>query len=173
ADNVSLGRFTLSGIPPAPRGVPKIEVTFDINADGILTVTAKDLGTNKEMSVKITAPHRLSKEEIDKMIKEAEKYAEEDRRKKEEAILINDAESLIYSVEKALSEFGDKINQETKQKIEETMKSLRDAISKREIQTIKSKMEELRKAAQEIGAVIYQQAQFQKESQKHDDKTQT
>ncbi|MEM4206657.1 MAG: molecular chaperone DnaK [Nitrososphaerota archaeon] len=173
ADNVSLGRFTLSGIPPAPRGVPKIEVTFDINADGILTVTAKDLGTNKEMSVKITAPHRLSKEEIDKMIKEAEKYAEEDKRKKEEAILINDAESLIYSVEKALSEFGDKINQETKQKIEETMKSLRDAISKREIQTIKSKMEELRKAAQEIGAVIYQQAQFQKESQKHDDKTQT
>ncbi|MEM4212600.1 MAG: molecular chaperone DnaK, partial [Nitrososphaerota archaeon] len=115
ADNVSLGRFTLSGIPPAPRGVPKIEVTFDINADGILTVTAKDLGTNKEMSVKITAPHRLSKEEIDKMIKEAEKYAEEDKRKKEEAILINDAESLIYSVEKALSEFGDKINQETKQ----------------------------------------------------------
>jgi len=173
ADNVSLGRFTLSGIPPAPRGVPKIEVTFDINADGILTVTAKDLGTNKEMSVKITAPHRLSKEEIDKMIKEAEKYAEEDRRKKEEAILINDAESLIYSVEKALSEFGDKINQETKQKIEETMKSLRDAISKREIQTIKSKMEELRKAAQEIGAVIYQQAQFQQKSQKHDDKTQT
>lgn len=159
ADNVSLGRFTLSGIPPAPRGVPKIEVTFDINADGILTVTAKDLGTNKEMSVKITAPHRLSKDEIDRMIKEAEKYAEEDRRKKEEAILINDAESLIYSVEKALSEFGDKITQETKQKIEESLKSLKDAISKRDVQTIKNKMEELRKAAQEIGAVIYQQAQ--------------
>ncbi len=159
ADNVSLGRFTLSGIPPAPRGVPKIEVTFDINADGILTVTAKDLGTNKEMSVKITAPHRLSKDEIDRMIKEAEKYAEEDRRKKEEAILINDAESLIYSVEKALSDFGDKITQETKQKIEESLKSLKDAISKRDVQTIKNKMEELRKAAQEIGAVIYQQAQ--------------
>lgn len=171
ADNVSLGRFTLSGIPPAPRGVPKIEVTFDINADGILTVTAKDLGTNKEMSVKITAPHRLAKEEIDRMIKEAEKYAEEDRRKKEEAILINDAESMIYSVEKALSEFGDKISQDTKQKIEEVMRSLRDAISKREVQTIKTKMEELRKAAQEIGAVIYQQAQSQKESQKHDAKT--
>jgi len=167
ADNVSLGRFTLSGIPPAPRGVPKIEVTFDINADGILTVTAKDLGTNKEMSVKITAPHRLSKEEIERMIKEAEKYAEEDKRKKEEAVLINDAESLIYSVEKALSEFGDKITQETKQKIENAVKALKEAISKRDVQSIKSKMEELRKTAQEIGAVIYQQSQSAaKESQK-------
>ena len=167
ADNVSLGRFTLSGIPPAPRGVPKIEVTFDINADGILTVTAKDLGTNKEMSVKITAPHRLSKEDIERMIKEAEKYAEEDKRKKEEAVLINDAESLIYSVEKALSEFGDKIPQETKQKVENSMKSLKDAVSKRDIQSIRNKMDELRKTAQEIGAVIYQQSQPEsKESQK-------
>jgi len=167
ADNVSLGRFTLSGIPPAPRGVPKIEVTFDINADGILTVTAKDLGTNKEMSVKITAPHRLSKEDIERMIKEAEKYAEEDKRKKEEAVLINDAESLIYSVEKALSEFGDKIPQETKQKVENAMKSLKDAVSKRDIQSIRNKMDELRKTAQEIGAVIYQQSQPEsKESQK-------
>lgn len=167
ADNVSLGRFTLSGIPPAPRGVPKIEVTFDINADGILTVTAKDLGTNKEMSVKITAPHRLSKEEIERMIKEAEKYAEEDKRKKEEAMLINDAESLIYSVEKALSEFGDKIPQETKQKVENAVKSLKDAVSKRDIQSIRSKMDELRKTAQEIGAVIYQQSQPEsRESQK-------
>lgn len=167
ADNVSLGRFTLSGIPPAPRGVPKIEVTFDINADGILTVTAKDLGTNKEMSVKITAPHRLSKEEIERMIKEAEKYAEEDKRKKEEAMLINDAESLIYSVEKALSEFGEKIPQDTKKKIEDVMKSLKDAVSKRDIQSIRNKMDELRKTAQEIGAVIYQQSQSEaKESQK-------
>ncbi len=158
ADNVSLGRFTLDGIPPAPRGVPRIEVTFDINADGILTVTAKDLGTNKEMSVKITAPHRLSREEIEKMIKEAEQYAEQDRRRKEEAMLKNEAESLLYTVDKALGEYGSKLSEDVRKRIQETSDKLREALRKSDIPAIKSLMEELRKAAQEIGTVIYQQS---------------
>jgi len=158
ADNVSLGRFTLDGIPPAPRGVPRIEVTFDINADGILTVTAKDLGTNKEMSVKITAPHRLSREEIERMIKEAEQYAEQDRRRKEEAMLKNEAESLLYTVDKALGEYGSKLSEDVRKRIQETSDKLREALRKSDIPAIKSLMEELRKAAQEIGTVIYQQS---------------
>ncbi len=158
ADNVSLGRFTLDGIPPAPRGVPRIEVTFDINADGILTVTAKDLGTNKEMSVKITAPHRLSREEIERMIKEAEQYAEQDRRRKEEAMLKNEAESLLYTVEKAMAEYGSRISEDVSKRIRETADKLREALRKSDISAIKSLVEELRKAAQEIGTVIYQQS---------------
>ncbi len=158
ADNVSLGRFTLDGIPPAPRGVPRIEVTFDINADGILTVTAKDLGTNKEMSVKITAPHRLSREEIERMIKEAEQYAEQDRRRKEEAMLKNEAESLLYTVEKAMAEYGSRIGEDVSKRIRETADKLREALRKSDIAAIKSLVEELRKAAQEIGTVIYQQS---------------
>ncbi|MEM2067477.1 MAG: molecular chaperone DnaK [Nitrososphaerota archaeon] len=158
ADNVSLGRFTLDGIPPAPRGVPRIEVTFDINADGILTVTAKDLGTNKEMSVKITAPHRLSRGEIERMIKEAEQYAEQDKRRKEEAMLKNEAESLLYTVDKAMSEYGSRLSEESRNRIKEASERLREALKKSDIQGIKSSMETLRKVAQEIGAVIYQQS---------------
>ncbi|MEM0444471.1 MAG: molecular chaperone DnaK [Nitrososphaerota archaeon] len=158
ADNVSLGRFVLDGIPPAPRGVPRIEVSFDINADGILTVTAKDLGTNKEMSVKITAPHKLTREEIERMIREAEKYAEQDRRKKEEATLKNEAESLLYTVDKAMSEYGSKLSEETRNRIKAASDKLREAIKKSDIQEIKTSMESLRKEAQEIGAVLYQQS---------------
>lgn len=158
ADNVSLGRFSLDGIPPAPRGVPRIEVTFDINADGILTVTAKDLGTGKEMSVKITAPHRLSREDIERMIKEAEQFAEQDRRRKEEAMLKNEAESLLYTVDKAMSEYGSRLREETRNRIKEEADRLREALKKSDIQGIKSSMESLRKVAQEIGAVIYQQS---------------
>ncbi|PUA34114.1 MAG: molecular chaperone DnaK [Candidatus Terraquivivens tikiterensis] len=159
ADNISLGRFTLSGIPPAPRGVPRIEVTFDIDVNGILTVTAKDLGTGKDVSVKITAPHRLSKEEIERMIKEAEMYAEQDRKKKEEAELRNEAESLIYTIEKALKDFGDKVPGDVKSRIEESLKNLKDALAGKDVQEIKKRMEELKKVAQEMGTVIYQQAQ--------------
>ncbi|MCS7145702.1 MAG: molecular chaperone DnaK [Nitrososphaerota archaeon] len=158
ADNVSLGRFSLDGIPPAPRGVPRIEVTFDINADGILTVTAKDLGTGKEMSVKITAPHRLSREDIDRMIREAEQFAEQDRRRKEEAMLKNEAESLLYTVDKAMSEYGSRLSEEARNRIKEASDRLREALKKSDIQGIKSAMETLRKVAQEIGAVIYQQS---------------
>ncbi|MEM0089720.1 MAG: molecular chaperone DnaK [Nitrososphaerota archaeon] len=159
ADNISLGRFVLDGIPPAPRGVPRIEVTFDIDVNGILTVTAKDLGTGRDVSVKITAPHRLSKEEIDRMIKEAEMYAEQDRKRKEEAELRNEAESLIYTIEKGLKEFGDKVPSNVKSRVEESLKKLKDALEGKDVQKIKIRMEELRKVAQEMGTVIYQQSQ--------------
>jgi molecular chaperone DnaK len=158
ADNISLGRFVLDGIPPAPRGVPRIEVTFDIDVNGILTVTAKDLGTGKDVSVKITAPHRLSKEEIDRMIKEAEMYAEQDRKKKEEAELRNEAESLVYTIEKALKDFGDKVPNNVKSRVEESLKKLKNALADKDVQEIKNKMEELKKVAQEMGTVIYQQS---------------
>jgi molecular chaperone DnaK len=155
ADNVSLGRFTLSGIPPAPRGVPKIEVTFDINADGILTVTAKDLGTGKDVSVKITAPHRLSKEEVERMIREAEQFAEQDRRKKQEAELRNEADAMVYTVEKALAELGDKVPAETKKEVEEDVKKLKEALAGKDVQAIKDALEWLRKSAQKIGGAVY------------------
>ncbi|MCL7399065.1 MAG: molecular chaperone DnaK [Thaumarchaeota archaeon] len=158
ADNISLGRFVLDGIPPAPRGVPRIEVTFDIDVNGILTVTAKDLGTGKDVSVKITAPHRLSKEEIDRMIKEAEMYAEQDRKKKEEAELRNEAESLVYTIEKVLKDFGDKVPNNVKSRVEESLKKLKNALADKDVQEIKNRMEELKKVAQEMGTVIYQQS---------------
>ncbi|MCS7136132.1 MAG: molecular chaperone DnaK [Nitrososphaerota archaeon] len=164
ADNISLGRFVLDGIPPAPRGVPRIEVTFDIDVNGILTVTAKDLGTGKDVSVKITAPHRLSKEEIDRMIKEAEMYAEQDRKKKEEAELRNEAESLVYTIEKGLKEFGDKVPSNIKSRVEEALSKLKNALAGKDVQEIKSRMEELRKVAQDMGMVIYQQSTQQSSS---------
>ncbi len=157
ADNVSLGRFTLSGIPPAPRGVPKIEVTFDINADGILTVTAKDLGTGKDVSVKITAPHRLSKEEIERMIREAEQFAEQDRRKKQEAELRNEADAMIYTVEKAMKELADKIPEDVKKEVEDDLKKLREALAGKDVQAIKDALERLRRSSQKIGGAVYGQ----------------
>ncbi|MDP3804785.1 MAG: molecular chaperone DnaK, partial [Candidatus Omnitrophota bacterium] len=111
-DNVELGRFDLVGIPPAPRGIPQIEVTFNIDVNGIVHVNAKDLGTNKEQSIKITAPKKLSKEEIDKFVKEAEKFASEDEKRKDEVDLVNQADTLVYATEKALKEYGDKVSQE-------------------------------------------------------------
>lgn len=155
ADNVSLGRFTLSGIPPAPRGVPKIEVTFDINADGILTVTAKDLGTGKDVSVKISAPHRLSKEEVERMIREAEQFAEQDRRKKQEAELRNEADSMIYTVEKALKEMGDKIGADIKKEVEADISKLKETLAGKDITAIKNALEKLRVSAQKIGSAVY------------------
>ncbi|NUM88234.1 MAG: Hsp70 family protein, partial [Bdellovibrionales bacterium] len=112
ADNVSLGRFDLQDIPPAPRGMPQIEVTFDIDANGIVHVTAKDLGTGKEQSIKISASNKLSKEEIDKFVKQAEEYAEADKKKKEEIETKNEADTVIYATEKALKDHGDKVTQD-------------------------------------------------------------
>jgi len=155
ADNVSLGRFTLSGIPPAPRGVPKIEVTFDINADGILTVTAKDLGTGKDVSVKITAPHRLSKEEIERMVKEAEQFAEQDKRKRQEAELRNEADAMIYTVEKALNELRDKVPEDVRKEVEEDLKKLKEALGGKDVMAIKDALERLRKSAQKLGGAVY------------------
>ena len=122
-DNTELGRFDLVGIPPAPRGVPQIEVTFDIDANGIVHVHAKDLGTGKEQSIKITAPKKLSKEEIDKMVKEAEKFAEEDKKRKEEVDTINQADTLCYTVEKSLKDYGNKISASEKENIEKKLKA--------------------------------------------------
>jgi len=168
-DNTSLGQFNLVGIPPAPRGVPQIEVTFDIDANGILNVSAKDLGTGKEQKITITASTKLSKEEIDRMIKEAKEHEEEDKRRKEEVEVRNNAESLIYTTEKTLSEFGDKIGKEQKDKINEKLKSLKESLSGKDVNEIRKKMDELSKAIQEVGAIIYQQAQA-KASQQQEQK---
>ncbi|QHN07733.1 molecular chaperone DnaK [Methanothermobacter sp. THM-2] len=158
ADNTSLGRFQLVGIPPAPRGVPQIEVTFDIDANGILNVSAKDLGTGKEQAITITAPNKLSEEEIKQKIEEAKKHAEEDRRKQEEIEIRNNADSMIYTAEKTLEELGDKVPADKKEAVEKQVSELRELIAGDDVQAIKSKTEELTKTVQEIGAVIYQQA---------------
>jgi len=163
-DNVSLGSFTLEGIPPAPRGVPQIEVTFDINADGVLNVSAKDLGTGKEMSIKIEAATKLSEEEKERMVREAEEYAEADRRLREEAETRNQADTLIYSTEKMLGELGDKIPEDLKSRIKSSLESLRGALKEGDIGEVKKKMEELQRVTQEAGAAIYQQAQTAQQS---------
>ncbi|MGQ9781253.1 MAG: molecular chaperone DnaK [Nitrososphaeria archaeon] len=158
ADNVSLGMFNLEGIPPALRGVPQIEVTFDIDANGILNVTAKDLGTGKEAKITITASTKLSKEMKEKMVKEAEQFAEQDRKRREEAELRNDAEALIYTSEKTKRDLSEKLTQQQKDDIDKAVAALKEALAGKELDKIKAKMEELRKVLQEVGTVIYQQA---------------
>ncbi len=168
ADNSTLGRFQLVGIPPAPRGIPQIEVSFDIDANGIINVSAKDMGTGKEQRITITAPNKLSKDEIDKKVKEAEQHAEEDKKRQEEIEIRNNADSMIYTSEKTLEELGDKVDADKKSKIEELVKELRELIPGKDIDAIKTKTDELNKIIQEIGAAIYQeaqQAQAQQEAQ--------
>ncbi len=157
-DNISLGRFTLTGIPPAPRGIPQIEVTFDIDANGILHVSAKDLATKKEQRITITAPHRLSQEEIEQKIKEAEKYAQEDAKRREEIETRNQADNLIYTTEKMLKEAGDIATAEQKSRIEKAIAELKDALAGKDIQAIKSKMDALQNAVYELSAAMYQRA---------------
>ena len=158
-DNTDLGRFDLIGIPPAPRGIPQVEVTFDIDRDGIVHVGAKDLGTGKEQSMRITAPKKLSKEEIEKMVKDAEKFAEEDKKKKEEVEVKNQADTLVYSVEKSLKDFGDKVTQEEKLKIEQKLNDLKEAIKGNDVEKIKKEMEELSKVAHKLAEEVYKTAQ--------------
>jgi molecular chaperone DnaK len=160
-DNVSLGQFNLVGIPPAPRGIPQIEVTFDIDANGILSVSAKDLGTKKEQKITITASNKLSKEEIDKMMKAAEENAEADKKRKEEIEIINNADQVIYLTEKTLSDYADKIAPELKTSIDSLVKSLKESMEKKDIEGIKKKTEELSKEVQKVGASIYQAQQAQ------------
>ncbi|MFA5410911.1 MAG: molecular chaperone DnaK [Candidatus Omnitrophota bacterium] len=157
-DNVELGRFDLVGIPPAPRGVPQVEVAFDIDANGIVHVSAKDLGTGKEQSIRITAPKKLSKEEIEKMVKDAEKFAAEDTRKKEEVELINQADNLVYATEKSLKEFGDKVSQNERADIEARINDLKAAIKDKNSDRIKKGMEELTKASHKLAEEVYKQA---------------
>lgn len=170
-DNVELGRFDLVGIPAAARGIPQIEVAFDIDANGIVHVSAKDLGTGKEQSIRITAPKKLSKEEIDKMVKDAEKFAAEDDKRKEEVELRNQADTLAYSTEKSLKEFGDKISASDKENIQQKLDDLKEAIKGKDIDKIKKKTEELTTASHKLAEEVYKQAaaKQQGQAQKADD----
>jgi len=157
-DNKSLGRFDLVGIPPAPRGIPQIEVAFDIDANGIVHVSAKDLGTGKEQKIIVTGGSGLDKNEIEKMLRESEKNAEEDKKKKEKIELKNTSENLIYTTERLLDENKDKIDGETSDKIKKEMDELREAINTDDASKIKKKLDEVNKAVQKIGMEIYQKA---------------
>ena len=165
ADNTSLGRFQLVGIPPAPRGVPQIEVTFDIDANGIINVTAKDKGTGKEQAITITSSTKLSDEEIEQKIKEAEMNAEADAKRQEEIEIRNNADSLIYTSEKTLDELKDQVSEDEKTKVEGLVAELRELIAGDDVDAIKAKSDELSNVIQEIGAKIYQQAQAEAQAQ--------
>ena len=165
ADNTSLGRFQLVGIPPAPRGVPQIEVTFDIDANGIINVTAKDKGTGKEQAITITSSTKLSDEEIEQKVKEAEMNAEADAKRQEEIEIRNNADSLIYTSEKTLDELKDQVSEDEKTKVEGLVAELRELIAGDDIAAIKEKSDELSNVIQEIGAKIYQQAQAEAQAQ--------
>jgi molecular chaperone DnaK len=159
ADNVSLGMFNLDGIPPAPRGVPQIEVTFDIDSNGILHVSAKDLATGKEQKITITATTKLSKEEIDTLKKESEQFAEQDRKKKEEAETRNEADNLIYTAEKLVKQdLKDKITSEQTERVNKAVTALKDALNDKDVANIKSKMQELKNVLGEISTQVYQAA---------------
>ena len=157
-DNVSLGMFNLVGIPPAPRGIPQIEVSFDIDANGILNVEAVDKGSQKKQGISITASNKLSKEEIEKIRKQAEEFSEEDKKRKEEVELVNQADSLVYTVEKTIADAGDKIDSQTKEQVQSSLKELKEAIESKDQEKIKSGMDKLSKEIQEVGAKMYQQA---------------
>ena len=157
-DNKQLGTFRLDGIAPAPRGIPQIEVTFDIDQNGIVHVSAKDLGTGKEQNISITASTNMSKEDIDKAVKEAEQYAEEDKKRREQVDNKNEAENLVFQCEKALGEFGDKVSADEKSAIEAKCSELKAAISADNNDEIKIKKDELQKAFYDLSAKIYQQA---------------
>ena len=157
--NKPLGTFQLTGIPPAPRGVPQIEVTFDIDANGIVHVSAKDLGTGKEQSMTITGGTALGKDEIDRMMKDAEAHAEEDKRLREEAEVRNTADSLVFQTEKLLKEQGDKVSADEKTKIEDSLKALKDALAGTDVEAVRSAHEALIAASQEFAQRIYAAAQ--------------
>ncbi len=158
SDNKSLGTFRLDGIPPAPRGVPQIEVTFDIDANGILSVNAKDKGSGKEQSISITGASTLSDNEVDKMVKDAEMNASADKEKREKIDIKNQAETLVYQAEKQISELGDKVDEEAKTKVEEKRGKLKEATEKDDYETMKTLVEELQKELYSLGASVYQQA---------------
>ena len=157
ADNTSLGRFQLEGIPPAPRGVPQIEVTFDIDANGIINVTAKDKGTGKEQKITIASSNKLSKDEIDSMVKQAEQFADADKKKKEEIEVKNQAETAVYSVKKSLDELGDKVTNEERAKVEAAISDLENANKGGNVTEIKAKLDALYKSMEPISQKIYQQ----------------
>ena len=159
ADNKTLGRFQLTGIPAAPRGVPQIEVTFDIDANGIVNVKAKDLGTNKEQAITITSNTNLSDEEIDRMMKEAEAHKEEDKKRKDEADVRNEAEQMIFQTEKAIKDLGDKVDSKEKEEAESLIKDLKEALEKDDIDDIKEKKEKLTEKAMALATKVYESVQ--------------
>ncbi len=161
ADNTSLGRFVLDGIPPAPRGMPQIEVTFDIDANGIINVSAKDKGTGKEQKITIASSNKLSKEEIDELVKQAEQYSEADKKKMELVEVHNQAETSVYTVRKSLDELGDKVSQQERMEIDQAISDLEAANKGDNVDEIKSKMDALMKAMAPISQRIYQEAQQQ------------
>ena len=164
ADNKTLGNFQLTGIPAAPRGVPQIEVTFDIDANSIVHVTAKDLGTNKEQSITITSSTNLSDEEVDRMVKEAEANKEEDKKRKEEADLKNDAESLVNQTEKSLKDLGDKVSDKEKEEAEDLVKELKEALEKDDIVEIKEKKDKLQEKAMALATKVYENVQKERDN---------
>jgi len=170
ADNKSLGRFILDGIPPAPRGIPQIEVTFDIDVNGILNVTAKDKASGKEQSIHIEGSSGLSKEEIEKLKKEAELHKEEDEKKKGNIEIRNNAESLVYTTEKTLKDAGEKVPADLKDKIQDKAKELKEVLKNDDFDIIKTKTEELSQSLQEVGTYLYQQQKQEEEKGKPEEK---
>jgi molecular chaperone DnaK len=160
-DNKTLGNFELSGIVPAPRGVPQVEVTFDIDANGIVHVAAKDLGTGKEQSIRITSSSGLSKEEVEKMVRDAEAHADEDRKKREVIEARNHADGLVYSTEKALKDHGDKVDEATRAVIETAIAEVKTAMEGEDAEAIKSKSEALAQSAHKLAEAMYAQEQAQ------------
>jgi molecular chaperone DnaK len=158
ADNVSLGKFQLTGILPAPRGVPQIEVTFDIDANGIVNVQAKDLGTGKEQKITITAAKKMSKDEVERAIKEAERFAQDDKKRREKVDLMNQSDSLIYNTEKMLVEHSDKVSSEEREKIQKAIEELKEANKGGDASTIKSKIEALTKEMYAVSERVYSEA---------------
>jgi molecular chaperone DnaK len=158
AGNKTLGRFELTGIPPAPRGTPQIEVTFDIDANGIVNVSAKDLATGKEQSIQITASSGLSQEEIDRLVKDAEMHADEDKNRKKLVEARNQADSLIYSTEKSLSDMSDKVDAGTRQRVEEAVASLKAAMKGSDADEIRKRTEDLKQASHKLAEAMYQNA---------------
>ncbi len=157
-DNKTIGRFELSDIPPAPRGVPQIEVTFDLDANGILSVSAKDLGTGKEQSIKITASSGLTQDEIDRMTKDAELHAEEDKRRKELVETRNSADALVHATEKSLKDLGDKVDSETKANVEREIENVNSVKDGDDVDAIKAAVEALTQASHKLAELMYQQA---------------
>jgi len=169
-DNKSLGRFMLDGIPPAPRGIPQIEVTFDIDANGIVNVHAKDLGTGKSQKITVTGGSGMNKEDIEKAVREAEANSESDKKKKESIEIKNNAEGVVFQTEKMLEEYGDKVDKEVKEKLEKEINELKETLKTDDTNKIKKKLEEVQKAAQEIGIKMYQEAAKQAQQQKSNEK---
>ena len=170
ADNKTLGRFQLTDLPPAPRGVPQIEVKFDIDANGIVNVTAKDLGTNKEQKITITSNTSLSDDEIDKMVKEAEANREEDEKRKALADAKNEGEQMIFATEKAIKDLKDKVEDKEKSDAEEKIKDLKEALEKDDLDDIKKKTEALQEVTYALAAKVYQQATPEENKESKDDK---